>query len=118
MDQISITDFHYLFFVLPGFLIVWSFRYFTKSKKEGEFELLGLSFVWGLILILIIEAFYHIFYGVNYSNKTNDLLKNPYVFALLMFPISIVIGWIGRNISDFPFFKKIIRFLSLKEDKK
>lgn len=57
MNYLSIGDYNFLVFIIPGFLTVWVFRYFTKSNKRGDFELLGLSFVWGLIILVILGLF-------------------------------------------------------------
>lgn len=54
MDIFGMGDFNFLIFLLPGFITVWSFRYLTRSTKKGEFELIGLSFLWGMILTALL----------------------------------------------------------------
>lgn len=91
----TISDLHFLMFVLPGFIVVWSFRRLTKSKRDSGFEYFMLSFVWGFILFLFIV------FLENKGFLDKSLLNNPYTimgFSMLFAPI---LGWIGSEISKF-----------------
>ncbi len=44
----------YLLFVIPGFVLIWTYRHFTKAKKIGEFEYAAWSFFWGAALFLVV----------------------------------------------------------------
>jgi hypothetical protein len=78
MPDIPISDIHYLYFIIPGFITVWSYRYFTYSKEKGNFVLLGLSFFWGIVIAALVAA--------PQANKETvaELMKNPYA-AMLVF---------------------------------
>lgn len=41
----------YILLIIPGFLTIWTYRYFTKATKLGDFEYAAWSFVWGMILL-------------------------------------------------------------------
>jgi hypothetical protein len=109
MDQLSLGDINLLFFVLPGFMIVWSFRYFTHSKKTGDFELLGLSFVLGILSLIGFEMYVHFICWTgwhwvcpsgNALTEIQAVLANPYGFAGIFTLSGIPLGWIGAWVSS------------------
>ncbi len=103
MENLSIGDLHFLFFIIPGFLVVWTFRYFTKPEKNGDFEFLGLSFVWGLVTLFLVE--YYFLFFPDGSKKLNDLFKNPYSTTLVLSFFGTAFGWMGAMIS------RLIKFI-------
>jgi hypothetical protein len=124
MDQLSVGNFNFLLFVVPGFIIVWTFRYFTHSKKTGDFELLGLSFVWGLISLLIYEALVDIncWLQISWACKSGNadqeiqaVLKNPYAAALAFVLVGLVFGWFGSVIVSWKWFQKMIQIFTPKK---
>jgi len=99
MDQIPLDIYNFLIFIIPGFVAVWTFRYFTSSNKKGDFEFLGLSFIWGLILLVITEYLSQIAYGAEHEQKINKLLGNPYAMALVQSVTAFIIGAAGAFLS-------------------
>ena len=102
MDYLRLEDFHFLIFTIPGFLVVWSFRFFTQSKREGDFEYLGLSFVWGFILLIL--------FGNLFRGQVENV-SNLYALASLLSIGAIVLGWIGSQIARRSITKKIVELL-------
>lgn len=105
--QISINDLNFLLFIIPGFIIVWSFRYFTGSRKTGDFEFLGLSFFWGLTNLLLTFLYYKTFWS---QEKFQTMLENPYgaVFTLSLFGFTL--GWIGGALSKIKLVQRAINW--------
>jgi hypothetical protein len=87
-DQLSLGELHFLFFVIPGFISVWSYRYSTYSDKKGDFELLGLSFFWGIV-IAGLTAFLS-----TDKEKVMEVMKNPYAAALAFSTLGSVSAFI------------------------
>jgi len=104
---------NFLIFIVPGFITVWTFRYFTKSEKKGDFEFLLLSFFWGLMSLFFTELGYSILYPTDYTIKFSKLIGNPYTAALLLPMTSVLFGILGSYISKQKWFKKFINFVSL-----
>jgi len=102
--DISIADFHFLVFIIPGLITVWTFRYFTNSKKTGDFEFLGLSFFWGIIVLVIMET-------LSRQHSLDNLLKNPYATAIVLSAFGFIFGCIAGRISRTKIFKIIMNFL-------
>ncbi len=75
----SLNDLSFLLFVIPGFITVWSYRYSTYSEKKADFELLGLSFFWGIVIAA--------FYGYIAKDKKEAIQlfsNNPYAACLVL----------------------------------
>jgi hypothetical protein len=85
--QISIETLNYLIFIIPGFTLVWSFRYFTRSERKGEFELAGLSFLAGLLTLSVAQLIYP-------PEKLTKLLQNPYSTTLVFSAIALTLGFL------------------------
>jgi uncharacterized protein YacL len=103
MDQIS-----FLLFLIPGFVTVWSFRYFTDSKKTGDFEYLILSFVVGFITATA---------GVGWSKvdpNFEKVLENQYAASMALSVIGLIIGLLCAQISKYRWFEKIVTVLKSK----
>jgi len=103
MEQ-SFDIFHFFIFVIPGFITVWSFRYFTNSKKSADFEYFALSVFWGLLNILLYEL-------ISSQEQTDKLIQNPYVAATVLSIGGLIIGWIGGVLSRTSWIQKIINWL-------
>lgn len=83
---------------LSGFMTMWIFRHFTKNdKKMAEFEWLGLSVFWGLLIMTLLS-------GLNslkpYPNM-QEFLSNPLATGLGTSIIGIVIGFFGAQVNKF-----------------
>jgi hypothetical protein len=93
MDLTSIPYYNFLIFVIPGFITVWTYRHVSWSdKKSCDFEYLGLSFFWGLIMLLL--------YGlINKNDSVKKLLENPYIAAFVLSGFGLFVGWLGGRIS-------------------
>jgi len=102
MNFPSISGFEFLIFVIPGFITVWAFRYFTKSKKTGDFEYLGLSFFWGLIMLLIFEL-------IGSEESIKKLLQNYYATAIVLSLFGFIFGWLGSIIPEIKILINLIK---------
>jgi hypothetical protein len=94
---------NFFIFVIPGFITVWSFRFFRDSKKIGEFEYFVASVFWGLITLLFFE------YLPTQDEK--KLLQNPYAAAAILSFFGLLLGWIGSVVAKIKFFQKIVVWL-------
>src|SRR4030042_901427 len=103
--EVPISDLSFLIFIIPGFITVWSFRYFTKSKKTGDFEFLGLSFFWGLAT-LFLTFLYFKFLGS--QEEFQKVLENPYAAAFALSLFGFIFGWVGGVLSKEKCFQKIV----------
>lgn len=80
---------NYVFlFIIPGFITVWSFRYFTHSKKSGDFEYLALSLFWGLVMVLINNA-------VVPKDQFDAVVANQFAAALSFSILGFILGGFG-----------------------
>jgi hypothetical protein len=104
MLEISFDLVHILIFVIPGFIIVWSFRYFTDSKKSADFEYFALSTFWGLLNLLFYEL-------ISRAENVKSLLQNPYAATFVLSIFGLIIGWFGGVLSRTDWFQKIINWL-------
>ncbi len=114
MEVLNLTDKDVVAFVIPGFLLVWVFRCCTRSEKKGDFEFLGLSFVWGLILALL--SSYFVTHNPNPSLKalvarSQDQWLLFLVAGLMAAP---VMGWIGAILHNLLPITKIVSFISFR----
>jgi len=104
MEIISVDAMHLFIFIVPGFIVVWSFRYFTDSIKNSDFEYLILGVIWGLLLLT--------FNGlVSTKDQLTKLLENPYAAALVFSLMGGFFGWLGSMLSRLKGIKKIIAWL-------
>lgn len=101
MEQISL--YHFLIFVLPGFMLMWSFRYCSKSNtKLSDFEYLAFSTFWGLVLLLINE-------WVMPKEKVIEILANPYTATFIFAITGLFFGYVGGFLKKE--LKEFIRYL-------
>jgi len=114
MNDFSLGDFNFLVFIIQGFLTVWVFRYFIKSKKVGDFELLGLSFFWGLVILVIWSFFNKILYR---EARLGELLQNPYATSIVLSFFGALFGWVGSFIVSWSWFRKFVDKISLDSKK-
>lgn len=88
MPEIPIDVFSFFIIAIPGAITVWSFRLFTKSKKQGDFEYLALSVFWGLVVLFIQNFIF-----------PNELLKrmigNLYSYAFISSFLGYFLGLLG-----------------------
>lgn len=103
MENISmnLSDVHYLLFIIPGFVLVWSYRFFGKDNPIGEFEYAALSFIWGFILVG----------STNFIIKYFPQNNNPYYYTFYFSIFGLFLGWIGSYITKWDLFKKLINTL-------
>lgn len=114
-ESISITDFHFLLFIIPGFIAVWTWRYSTYSKKQGDFELLGLSFFWGIVIAALYAA------TTKDKNGAELLIKNPYAACVVLSTIGSLFAFslsTGKENSRATKIQGAIKYLFLKITKK
>lgn len=88
MSDLSLSDPSSLYFVIPGFITVWSYRYATYSEKKGEFELLGLSCFWGIFIVGMYA------YVLHDKSKLAELFGNPYAAALSLSAIGSLFAFV------------------------
>jgi hypothetical protein len=106
MEQ-SFDIFHFFLFVIPGFVTVWSFRYFTDSKKNADFEYFVLSVVWGLLILLAYEL-------ISTTDQVNKLISNLYAAAVAQSFAGLFIGWFGSFLSRSDWVQKIVEWLKTR----
>lgn len=95
----TIDIFHLFLFVIPGFITVWSFRYFSESKKSGDFEYFALSVFWGLVMLVVYEMIFT-------KEQISQLIGNPYAAALVFSLLSPFFGFFGSALSKTNWFQR------------
>lgn len=76
--DLPISEANLFIFIIPGFIIVWTYRNYMGIKREGEFEYLALSLFWGLLLLVFASLINNWIDG-----KLSVVFQNYYVFALI-----------------------------------
>jgi len=105
MSELSSVDLqHFFIFVIPGFMTIWSFRYFTDSKKTGEFELFALSFFCGLVVLMFYEL-------ISSAENIKKLLGNNYSAAFILSISGMIISFLAAAISRTSWYKIVIKKL-------
>lgn len=104
----NLSDIHYLLFIIPGFVLIWSYRFFAKAKPIGEFEYAALSFIWGFILVGSTG------FIVRYFPKYDNL----YYFTVYFSIFGVVFGRIGSLIAKWKWFVKLMDKIKPKNFKK
>lgn len=119
----DMSTFGYLLFVLPGFVVVWSYRHFTKAKQIGDFEYAAWSFVWGTFIFFLFGLCIRMNDALGIESR--DVVfdpNNPFElfatilgagFALAMF-LALPVGYGGAWISKKGYFQKIDNFFFRK----
>jgi predicted membrane protein len=105
MQFLTVGEFNFLIFLIPGFVTVWSFRYFSNINRKGDFEFLGLSFIWGMIILSVFGLI------VQEEYRVAKLLSNPYAAAITLSLLGLILGWFGSKITRLKAFIKIVSFL-------
>ena len=106
MNLTAFSEQNFFIFILPGFITVWSFRYFTNSKKTGDFEFLGLAFIWGILNLM--------FYGliIKWGLAKDFPLNIPLLVpALILSFWGFLLGLFGAQISKWGWVRDFINFL-------
>lgn len=94
---------------LSGFLTVWVFRSLNgKKDKYSEFEWLGLSTFWGLLIIMLFTTIFKAY------PHLQDILNNPFATAIITSIIGIGLGFIGNEINKWKWVHKMIDALKNK----
>jgi hypothetical protein len=114
MDVLNLIDKDVVAFVIPGFLLVWVFRCCTRSERKGDFEFLGLSFVWGLILAIV--SSYFLTHNPNSSLKAAGASRdNQWLLLLVMGLMAApVMGWIGAVLHNLLPVAKLVSLISFR----
>ncbi|MBL8029777.1 MAG: hypothetical protein JNN11_00840 [Candidatus Doudnabacteria bacterium] len=110
MENLSFTmaDVQYLLFIIPGFIVVWSYRFFSKHKSNiGEFEYAGLSFIWGLLLV----ASGGFFLNKLFPGYYQSIIKNIYATNITFCFLGLVCGWIGGFVKEWRWWNELISFI-------
>ncbi len=104
MENVSfgLSDIQYLLFIIPGFVVVWTYRFFAKPKPVGEFEYAGLSFVWGIILVSLTG------FILKYLPHQEQFKTSPYAYTLWFSSFGFVFGWMGSFVARWKWVKKIV----------
>ena len=97
MYEELINMFHFFIFIIPGFITVWSYRFFSNSVKIGDFEYFAASCFWGLFMVAVYELVCLI---VSKRELIRNFLDNPYssVSVLCLFLLTLLgffLGWGG-----------------------
>jgi hypothetical protein len=96
MGDLSFDLFHIFLFVIPGFITVWSFRYFAKLPKPRDFEYLSFSVFFGLVLLVVIQWLIG-------SAEFVKMIGNPYAASLVLSLFGGLGSWalnIGIEVAD------------------
>ena len=106
----NIDAYSFLTLGVSGFMTVWTFRKLTKQKEKlGEFEYLGLSTFWGMIIIFTALL-------IPKTNPENfyKAFNNPFAvgfvfscFGIIMAILGAELFWIGLLISKTKFFMRL-----------
>jgi len=92
----SFETFTYFQIILAGFVTVWSYRYFNKSQaKITDFEYLGWSSFWGLVLLAGLE------FVLKTYPKLNELISNPFATGLLLSVFGFFLAFVVCNFRSF-----------------
>jgi H+/Cl- antiporter ClcA len=114
MEVLNLTDKDVVAFVIPGFLLVWVFRCCTRSERRGDFEFLGLSFVWGLILAIVTS--YLVRHNPNPSIRALAASgDNQWLLLLVMgLIVAPIAGWFGAVLHNLLPITKIVSLISFR----
>ena len=113
--NLQLSEINFLIFIIPGFVVVWTFRFFTGNKKQGEFEYVGLSFVWGLVLyILVWYLSTHVLKGLK------GIYQDEYGYGLaaVLCTFGFILGWCGSILASWDWFNKVVNEFRPKKFKK
>lgn len=88
----------YLYIILSGFITVWTFRYLKGSQQKlDNFEYLGFSAFWGLIILVLYE-FYIKWRFDGDMEKFNRMFSNPFATGLVLSLFAPLLAFIGYKI--------------------
>lgn len=81
----------YFFVILGGFMLVRSFRVSMNYKEKlGEFEYLGLSSFWGIVILFV----WSIFATKTNSGSINNILEGGVLLTLIGFLLGKMAAWL------------------------
>lgn len=101
----TLADVNYLLFIIPGFVVIWSYRFFAKPKPIGEFEYAGLSFLWGIFLVASTG------FILQHLAKQPGFNDSPYNYTFWLSIFGIFLGWIGSFVARWKRLKKFVDYL-------
>ena len=110
MYEELISMFQFFVFIIPGFVTVWSYRFFSNSGKIGEFEYFAASCFWGLMMIEVYEFLCLI---VSKRELIHNFFNDPYstvsIFCLsLLTLLGFFLGWGGSIMAKNNFLRSLI----------
>jgi hypothetical protein len=81
--------------ILSGFVTVWAFRRFSAhpKAKQSDFEYLGLSAFWGLVVLLLLAWIER-----ETPERINDLFANPFATGVVFSALGASIGFLGSSL--------------------
>lgn len=86
----------YFQIILAGFVMVWSYRNFSKSQfKISDFEYLGWSSFWGLCLLLFLQ------WVLQGYPDFEELIANPFATGLILSIFGFLFGFIFGGLVTF-----------------
>ena len=101
MDFLPINEFSFWAILIPGFITVWTFRYFAKLQKNGDFEFLGLGIICGLFNFLFLGILQKL--GLQLPESSD-----PYSIALILSLFSFFLGFFTAQVTYWSWFKKVM----------
>lgn len=81
------------FFIIPGFVIVWSYRHTRKNRHQSDFEYLMLSIVWGFINLMFVQL-------ISREEAFRQLLRNIYATTVACSCFGLFFGTAGGFIAN------------------
>ncbi len=117
MYEELISMFHFFIFLIPGFVTVWSYRFFSNSGKIGDFEYFAASCFWGLMMIAAYEFMCLV---ASKRESMHNFLDNPYgagsILCLsLLTLLGFLLGWGGSILAKNDYLRSLIsRFRNFK----
>ena len=106
MDIFS-NDIFSLIYIIPGYVLVATFRYFNRSTKIGQFSLIVLSLFWGMVVFFGSAATFG-WWLLNFvgSIQIQGLLGVLLQALILSVVVSIPAGFFGAWLARTNFFQK------------
>ncbi len=108
--EISASDLNYLLFVIPGFMVIWSYRHFTRAEKMGEFEYAAWSLIWGIFFMMATYTWGN-FIGRPFPNIALDNLGGLNGVIAALTPLAVLIGYVGAVLYHRFYLSKIHKLL-------
>jgi hypothetical protein len=101
---------NFFLFGLSGFVTVWTFRKFSKTKGDSEFEYLALSFFWGITNFVLVSWVDH--WSPKALDSLNKLTAYPFAFGFALSSYGFILGWLGSKLVRTNWFKNGMKWLN------